>query len=127
MHLVQGDQIPPFLLISQMFRIKLEQRNFTAALSCFACHPSINSQAFSTKWWLKFFADNVHSLEKDTFVKLMHSANSLVARTDAQNLILQNLKLSCMEFLSQQMASNELSLTEVADRTHCTSTTAFVY
>lgn len=127
MHLVQGDQIPPFLLISQMFRIKLEQGNFAAALSCFACHPSINSQAFSTKWWLKFFADNVHSLEKDAFVKLMHSANSLVARTDAQNLILQNLKLSCMEFLSQQMASNELSLTEVADRTHCTSTTAFVY
>lgn len=127
MHLVQGDQIPPFLLISQMFRIKLEQGDFTAALSCFACHPSINSQAFSIKWWLKFFADNIHRFEKDTFVKLMHAADSLVARTDAQKLVLQNLKISCMKFSSKQMISDELNLTEVANRTHCTSKTAFVY
>lgn len=117
--MVQGDQIPPFLLTSKMFHLKLEQGDFTAALSCFACHPSIESHAFSTKWWLKFFMENDQPFEKDTFVKLVQAANSLIPRTDAQKRILQNLNISCMEILSKQMTSNELELIEIAGRTHC--------
>ncbi|KAA8537083.1 hypothetical protein F0562_029561 [Nyssa sinensis] len=98
-HLVQTKRDPPSLLVKEMFRMKLEQDDYAAALSCIVSHHPSELQVFSHKAWLNFFKKNGDHFQKDTLISLIHESSMLVPKSDSQNPILQNLIACCREFL----------------------------
>lgn len=115
-HFVQKDQLPPPLLIKEMFRLKLEQDDFAAAFSCISSLPSSESHKFSRKSWSSFFRENAHIFRKDTLVRLVEEVSTIISRSDSPKLMFQNLLASCKELLRTQMTVAEVDQTESASR-----------
>lgn len=111
-HLIRNNQILPAPLIKEMFRLKLEEGDCDAALSCLACHPHIDLQAFSIKCWSKFFVENFHRFKKDDLVKLLDAVKLLDERTLKQNQMYHNLVASVEEFLDKHMAYARFQLSD---------------
>ena len=115
-HLIQSNQTPPPLLIKEMFRLKLEQDNYVAAFSCITRHPSIESQAFSSKSWTNFISENRHCFQKETLLRLVHEVSALISKSESPNLIFQNMLSSCKEILRIQFRVEEIDQTETVSR-----------
>ncbi|KAF3676903.1 Pentatricopeptide repeat-containing protein, chloroplastic [Capsicum annuum] len=96
-NLARADRVPPVPLVKEMFRVRLERGDIAAALACVADYPSAESQAFSVKFWMKFFVENSDQLSDGTLFRLLQEVNQVVARNDSR--ILSNLMASCREFL----------------------------
>ncbi|KAL6981476.1 hypothetical protein U1Q18_023104 [Sarracenia purpurea var. burkii] len=107
-HLAQMGQAPPPLLAKEMFRMKLEQGDHSAALSSISSHHFSELHKFSRGSWLSFFEENAHRFQKDSLVRLLHEVSVLVSRSDSQNLIFHNLVASCREFLKTKMPLSEM-------------------
>lgn len=111
-HLIQEDRIPPLELTIEIFRVKLQQQgDCNEAISYLALMDS--KAAFSTKWWLKFFSENAHSLGKKGMSHLMDLLNSTSPKTESHAQLLEILKISCDKFLSE----NQLSVSSYS--VHC--------
>lgn len=111
-HLIQEDRIPPLELTIEIFRVKLQQQgDCNEAISYLALMDS--KAAFSTKWWLKFFRENAHSLGKKGMSHLMDLLNSTSPKTESHAQLLEILKISCDKFLSE----NQLSVSSYS--VHC--------
>ncbi|KAL8113369.1 pentatricopeptide repeat-containing protein At1g30610, chloroplastic isoform X2 [Apium graveolens] len=106
-HLSKADRLPPPLLVKQMFCLKLEQKDYAAAFACVTNHPSCDLPEFSHKSWLLFFKENSHRLQEENLVDLVHEINNVYTRSDSPNLILENLKIACREFLRTCMKVND--------------------
>uniref|UniRef100_A0A5B6Z6E5 Pentatricopeptide repeat-containing protein n=1 Tax=Davidia involucrata TaxID=16924 RepID=A0A5B6Z6E5_DAVIN len=115
-HFARADRTPPPLLIKEMFRMKLEQDDHAAALSCIASHCSSESLVFSHKAWLNFFKENAHRFRKGTLVSLIHEGSILISRNDSQNPIFQNLITACREFLRTHITDAGIDQTEALSR-----------
>ncbi|KAM7500453.1 hypothetical protein LguiA_024867 [Lonicera macranthoides] len=115
-HLIQSNQTPPPLLIKEIFRLKLEQDNYVAAFSCITRHPSIESQAFSSKSWTKFISENRHCFQKETLLRLVHEVSALISKSESPNLIFQNMLSSCKAILRTQFRVEEIDQTETVSR-----------
>ncbi|KAK4399493.1 Pentatricopeptide repeat-containing protein, chloroplastic [Sesamum angolense] len=111
-HLVETERIPPPLLVMEMFCTRLEQGDYTAAVSYLTNFASIESQVFSRKSWLKIFIENGHRFEEGTLDELVHEASILVAKSE--NLPLQHLIGSCREYLSSRRTSTDPKQAEIA-------------
>ncbi|XP_021728036.1 pentatricopeptide repeat-containing protein At1g30610, chloroplastic-like isoform X2 [Chenopodium quinoa] len=98
-HLVQIDHIPPPKLVTERFRLKMEDDNLVEAVSSVACHPSSHQQSFSKEAWLKLFEENAHCFKKEALEHLISEVNKSLAKSETPNLIFQNLLDSCMEFV----------------------------
>lgn len=99
--LARADRVPPVPLVKEMFRLQLERGDFSAALACVADYPSSESQAFSAKFWMKFFVENSDRLSDGTLFRLLQ-VSPVIARNDSR--ILNNLMASCKEFLRTRSA-----------------------
>lgn len=95
--LARADRVPPVPLVKEMFRVQLERGDIAAALACLTDYPSAESQAFSAKFWMKFFVENSDRLSDGTLFRLLQEVSRVVARNDSR--ILDNLVASCKEFL----------------------------
>lgn len=95
--LARADRVPPVPLVKEMFRVQLERGDIAAALACVYDYPSAESQAFSAKFWMKFFMENSDRLSDGTLFRLLQELSQVVARNDSR--ILTNLMASCKEFL----------------------------
>ncbi|KAK4491528.1 hypothetical protein RD792_002279 [Penstemon davidsonii] len=98
-HLVEADRIPPPLLVTEMFCMRLEQGDYAAALSCFVKYSSVDSHLSSSKFWSKFFMENAHRFEENTLDELVHETSIVLARRE--NFSLQHLMRSCKECIRQ--------------------------
>lgn len=95
--LARADRVPPVPLVKEMFRVQLERGNIAATLACVTDYPPAESQAFSAKFWMKFFVENSDRLSDGTLYRLLQEVSRVVARNDSR--ILNNLMASCKEFL----------------------------
>ena len=102
-HLGEADRLPPPVLVKQMFCLKLEQKDYSAAFACVTNHPSSDLPEFSQKSWLLFFKENSHRLQKENLVGLVHEISNVYTRSDSPNIILENLSFACREFLRKHM------------------------
>ncbi|KAK4347439.1 hypothetical protein RND71_033778 [Anisodus tanguticus] len=109
--LARADRVPPVPLVKGMFRVQLERGNIAAALACVTDYPSAESQAFSVKFWMKFFVENSDRLSDGTLIILLQEV-SRVARNDSR--ILNNLMASCKEFLRTRSTKLDRVLSETA-------------
>ncbi|MCD9637935.1 hypothetical protein HAX54_021486 [Datura stramonium] len=95
--LAGADRVPPVPLIKEMFRVQLERGNIAAALACVTDYASAESQAFSAKFWMKFFVENSDRLSDGTLFRLLQEMSQVADRNNSR--ILNNLMASCKEFL----------------------------
>ncbi|XP_042520447.1 pentatricopeptide repeat-containing protein At1g30610, chloroplastic-like [Macadamia integrifolia] len=105
-HLVQRDQVPPPAIIKERFCMKLEEGNYAAAITCITSHQTSEVHAFSKKTWLNLFRANAHRFQEDTVVKLMHELSILVAGCEHPHPTLQNLIISCREFVKDHVTDD---------------------
>ncbi|GKV03902.1 hypothetical protein SLEP1_g16137 [Rubroshorea leprosula] len=101
-HLTQANRIPPPALIKERFCMKLEKADYVSALSCIISLPLKELQVFSKSEWLNLFKSNSQRIGEDTILQLIEEANLIIARCDSPNPSLQNLLMSCEEFLTIQ-------------------------
>ncbi|KAL0398176.1 UNVERIFIED_CONTAM: Pentatricopeptide repeat-containing protein, chloroplastic [Sesamum radiatum] len=111
-HLIETERIPPPLLVTEMFCTRLEQGDFTAAVSYLTNFASVESQVFSRKSWSKIFTENGHRFEEGSLHELVHEASIIL--TQSENLPLQHLIDSCREYLSSRRTSTDPKQTEIA-------------
>ncbi|KAJ8549271.1 hypothetical protein K7X08_032978 [Anisodus acutangulus] len=109
--LARADRVPPVPLVKEMFRVQLERGNIAAALACVTDYPSAESQAFSVKFWMKFFVENSDRLSDGTLFSLLQEVNR-VAKNDSR--ILNNLMASCKEFLRTRSTKLDRVPSEIA-------------
>lgn len=103
-HLIHNSQTPPpHQLVKEIFHMKLEQGDYSTALSYISTHHSNNLQAFSCNAWLKHFDENAHRLQKDNLPMLLNEIRFIKSENDTQQAVLQNLVLACREFLHTRM------------------------
>ncbi|KAL0442368.1 UNVERIFIED_CONTAM: Pentatricopeptide repeat-containing protein, chloroplastic [Sesamum latifolium] len=102
-HLVETERIPPPLLVMEMFCTRLEQGDYTDAVSYLTNFASVESQVFSRKSWSKIFIENGHRFEEGTLEELVHEASILL--NGNENRPLQHLIDSCREYLSSRRTS----------------------
>ncbi|XP_009608074.1 pentatricopeptide repeat-containing protein At1g30610, chloroplastic [Nicotiana tabacum] len=110
--LAQADRVPPVPLVKEMFRVQLGRGNFSTALACLADYPSSESQAFSARFWMKFFLENSDRLSDGTLFRLLQEVSPVVATKDSR--ILNNLMASCKEFLRTRSAKLDRVHSETA-------------
>lgn len=80
--------------------MKLEQGDYTAALSYVVNFAYVESQVFSRKSWLKFFIENAYRFPDRVLDELVHEGSVLLRRSE--NPALEHLLDSCKEFLRNQ-------------------------
>lgn len=97
MHLTKADRIPPPALIKERFCKKLEEDDYSAAISCIARTNPDDLQAFSKTAWLNLFKENAQRFQKDTLVQLVRAVSILTAQSDGPNPVFENLMTSCEE------------------------------
>ncbi|KAI3719705.1 hypothetical protein L6452_20607 [Arctium lappa] len=100
--LIEGNQVPPPLLVQEMFCMNLKQEDYASAFNCLICLPSSESHKYSRNSWLHRFKDDPHLFREETLLKLIDTINNLSLRNEEPNAILLNLLKSCKEFLSIQ-------------------------
>ncbi|KAI3834791.1 hypothetical protein MKX03_037925 [Papaver bracteatum] len=101
-HLIQANRAPPTPIIKERFCMKLEKNDISGAISCITStsHQTTDElYAFSEKVWLYLFQNNSSRFQKDTLPRLIHELNNIIAGSDRSNPILENLILSCKEFI----------------------------
>lgn len=98
--LVETQRPPPPLLVTEMFCMKLEQGDYTAALSYVVNFAYGESQVFSRKSWLKFLIENAYRFPDRVLDELVHEGSVLLHRS--KNPALEHLLDSCKEFLRNQ-------------------------
>ncbi len=96
--MAKADRTPPPALIKEKFCMKLENGDYTAALTCITSHSMNELQAFSETAWLNFLEENAHRFLKDALFRLIHEVSILTNRSDLSNLAVQNLISACKEF-----------------------------
>ncbi|KAL2244566.1 UNVERIFIED_CONTAM: Pentatricopeptide repeat-containing protein, chloroplastic [Sesamum indicum] len=111
-HLVETERIPPSLLVMEMFCTRLEQGDYTAAVSYLTNFASVESQVFSRKSWSKIFIENGHRFEEGTLDALVHEVS--VSLAESENVPLEHLIDSCREYLSSRRTSTDPKQTEIA-------------
>ncbi|GMY38207.1 pentatricopeptide repeat-containing protein At1g30610, chloroplastic-like isoform X2 [Fagus crenata] len=97
-HLAKADRTPPPALVKEKFCMKLENGDYTAALTCITSHSMNELQAFSETAWLNLLEENAHRFLKDALCRLIHEVSILTNRSDLSNLAVQNLISACKEF-----------------------------
>ncbi|XP_050367964.1 pentatricopeptide repeat-containing protein At1g30610, chloroplastic [Argentina anserina] len=98
LHLTKADRIPPPALIKERFCKKLEEGNYSVAISCIAKTNPNDLHTFSKTAWLNLFKENAERFQKDTLVQLVHEISILTANSDAVNPVFENLMMCCREF-----------------------------
>ncbi|KAK9749738.1 hypothetical protein RND81_02G146700 [Saponaria officinalis] len=98
-HLMQSGRVPPPAIVKERFRLKMEDDDLVAAISSVASHPSSHQQSFSKEAWSKLLDDNAHRFNKDAIQHLIRNINYSLANTELPNLIYQNLRDSCAEYV----------------------------
>ncbi|XP_023736395.1 pentatricopeptide repeat-containing protein At1g30610, chloroplastic [Lactuca sativa] len=94
-HLIEGDQIPPPLLVEEMFCVNIERDDYAAAFSCLTSLPSSESHKYSRKSWLNLFRENPNIFREE----ILHKVKTLLSRNEEPNTILLNCMKSCKEIL----------------------------
>ncbi|CAN4080299.1 unnamed protein product [Withania somnifera] len=107
--LVRADRVPPVPLVKEMFRVQLERGNIAAALAFVTDYPPAEPQAFSAKFWMKFFMENSDRLSDGTLFRLLQELSRVVAGNDSR--ILNNLMASCKECLRTRSSKLDKSST----------------
>lgn len=93
--------------------MKLENDDYTSALSCITSHPMNELQAFSTIAWLNLFEENAHRFRNDALFRLMHEVSILINRSESPNPVVQNLMSACKEFCRTHMTLAEIKQIEL--------------
>ncbi|XP_062012510.1 pentatricopeptide repeat-containing protein At1g30610, chloroplastic [Rosa rugosa] len=96
-HLTEADRIPPPALIKERFCKKLEEDNYSVAISCIARTNPDDLQAFSKTAWLNLFQENAERFQKDTLLQLVREVSILTAKSDVANPVFENLMTCCRE------------------------------
>lgn len=112
--LVETERLPPPLLVTEMFCMRLEQGDYAAALSYVVNFASVESQVFSRKSWSKFFIENAHRFQDRALEELVLEGSIVLRRSE--NPALEHLINSCKEFLRTQRTAIDIKRVEVGSR-----------
>ncbi|KAL9241701.1 hypothetical protein vseg_015779 [Gypsophila vaccaria] len=111
-HLMQSGLVPPPALVKERFRLKMEADDLDAAISSIDSHPSSHQQSFSKEAWSKLLEDNAHRFNKEAIEHLIRDISNSLANSELPNLIYQNLRDSCLEFVGPESVTGKTLLTE---------------
>lgn len=96
--MVRADRSPPPSLVKERFSMKLENDDYTAALSSIASHPMSESQAFSKLAWLNLLKVSAYRFQSDALFRLIDEVSILVNRSKSPSPVFRNLLSACKEF-----------------------------
>ncbi|KAH9624039.1 hypothetical protein KSS87_008632 [Heliosperma pusillum] len=111
-HLMKSKRVPPPALVKERFRLKMENDDLVAAIASVASHPSSHQKSFSKEAWLKLLEDNAHCFNKEALVHLIHEIDVSMSNSELPNLIYQNLRDSCAEFVGLEPITDSTQLNE---------------
>ncbi|XP_074308990.1 pentatricopeptide repeat-containing protein At1g30610, chloroplastic [Silene latifolia] len=111
-HLMKSKFVPPPALVKERFRLKMENDDLVAAMSSVASHPSSDQKSFSKKAWSKLLEDNAHRFNKEALMRLIREINVSMSNSELPNLIFQNLRDSCAEFVGLEPITGTTQLNE---------------
>lgn len=92
--------------------MKLENDDYTSAVSCITSHPIKELQALSKMGWLNLLQENAHRFHRDAAFRLIHEVSIVVNKHESPNLVLQNLRSACQEFCRTYITLAEIKQIE---------------
>ncbi|KAL5716220.1 hypothetical protein ACHQM5_017942 [Ranunculus cassubicifolius] len=124
-HMVQANRILPPPLVKERFCMKLGKEDYMGAISTIiAIHPTDNLQqlhAFSEKGWSDLLVANANRFSKDNIISLTLKLHKLVAGSPQPNPIIQNLILSCQDFIrSYDIERDDIHQIEIKEHVYLT-------